>query len=276
MVKFFKNIFDTIFQRKPLVTVIKMNGVIGTSGFGRSRINYESLESIINKAFGEKRAKAVSIIINSPGGSPVQSSLIFKRIRYLADKKDIPVLVFVEDVAASGGYWLACAGDEIYADQSSIIGSIGVISASFGFSEAIKKIGVERRVYSTGKAKGSLDPFKPENPNDIKMLKNIQNDIQKAFIDLVTLRRGKRLTNEIDLFTGAFWSGTEALKLGLIDGIGETREILRKRFGENVKIKIITKRKGFLSNITQSRNQNIINGLISSIEENEIWRRFGL
>ena len=271
-----KKVFDKFFKRRPLVAVIKMNGVIGTGGFGRSRINYESIENSINKAFGERRAKAVSLVINSPGGSPVQSSLIYKRIRYLADKKDIPVLVFVEDVAASGGYWLACAGDEIYADKASIIGSIGVISASFGFSEAIKKIGIERRVYTTGKAKGSLDPFKPENPNDIKMLKNIQNDIQQAFIDLVSSRRGKRLTNDVDLFTGAFWSGTEAVKLGLIDGIGEMREILRERFGKNVKIKIIAKRKGFLTNLTQSRNQNIIKNLISTIEENEIWRRFGL
>ena len=271
-----RKVFEKFFKRRPLVAVIKMNGVIGTGGFGRSRINYESLENSIKKAFGERRAKAVSLVINSPGGSPVQSSLIYKRIRYLADKKDIPVLVFVEDVAASGGYWLACAGDEIYADKASIIGSIGVISASFGFSEAIKKIGIERRVYTTGKAKGSLDPFKPENPNDIKMLKNIQNDIQQAFIDLVTSRRGKRLTNDVDLFTGAFWSGTEAVKLGLIDGIGEMREILRERFGKNVKIKIIAKRKGFLTNLTQSRNQNIIKNLISTIEENEIWKRFGL
>jgi len=271
-----KKVFDKFFKRRPLVAVIKMNGVIGTGGFGRSRINYETIENSINKAFGERRAKAVSLVINSPGGSPVQSSLIYKRIRYLADKKDIPVLVFVEDVAASGGYWLACAGDEIYADKASIIGSIGVISASFGFSEAIKKIGIERRVYTTGKAKGSLDPFKPENPNDVKMLKNIQNDIQQAFIDLVTSRRGKRLTNDFDLFTGAFWSGTEAVKLGLIDGIGEMREILRERFGKNVKIKIIAKRKGFLTNLTQSRNQNIIKNLISTIEENEIWKRFGL
>jgi len=257
-----RKVFEKFFKRRPLVAVIKMNGVIGMGGFGRSRINYESIENTINKAFGERRAKAVSLVINSPGGSPVQSSLIYKRIRYLADKKDIPVLVFVEDVAASGGYWLACAGDEIYADKASIIGSIGVISASFGFSEAIKKIGIERRVYTTGKAKGSLDPFKPENPNDIKMLKNIQNDIQQAFIDLVTSRRGKRLTNDVDLFTGAFWSGTEAVKLGLIDGIGEMREILRERFGKNVKIKIIAKRKGFLTNLTQSRNQNIIKNLI--------------
>ena len=271
-----RKVFEKFFKRRPLVAVIKMNGVIGTGGFGRSRINYESIENSIKKAFGERRAKAVSLVINSPGGSPVQSSLIYKRIRYLADKKDIPVLVFVEDVAASGGYWLACAGDEIYADKASIIGSIGVISASFGFSEAIKKIGIERRVYTTGKAKGSLDPFKPENPNDIKMLKNIQNDIQQAFIDLVTSRRGKRLTNDVDLFTGAFWSGTEAVKLGLIDGIGEMREILRERFGKNVKIKIIVKRKGFLTNLTQSRNQNIIKNLISTIEENEIWKRFGL
>ena len=271
-----RKVFEKFFKRRPLVAVIKMNGVIGTGGFGRSRINYESIENSIKKAFGERRAKAVSLVINSPGGSPVQSSLIYKRIRYLADKKDIPVLVFVEDVAASGGYWLACAGDEIYADKASIIGSIGVISASFGFSEAIKKIGIERRVYTTGKAKGSLDPFKPENPNDIKMLKNIQNDIQQAFIDLVTSRRGKRLTNDVDLFTGAFWSGTEAVKLGLIDGIGEMREILRERFGKNVKIKIIAKRKGFLTNLTQSRNQNIIKNLISTIEENEIWKRFGL
>ena len=265
-----------IFKKKKIIPHVRLTGIIGSAGRFKQGIDLSGQQEILKKAFSFKKPKHVAISINSPGGSPVQSHLIYSYIRQLAEENKTKVIIFAEDVAASGGYFIACAGDEIYANSSSIIGSIGVITASFGFKEMIKKIGVERRVYSTGKAKGSLDPFKPENPNDIKMLKNIQNDIQKAFIDLVTLRRGKRLTNEIDLFTGAFWSGTEALKLGLIDGIGETREILRKRFGENVKIKIITKRKGLLSNITQSRNQNIINGLISSIEENEIWRRFGL
>ena len=225
---------------KPIVPVLRFEGIIGTGGgIGKGKINVENLEPNIKKAFSESNPSAVAIIINSPGGSPVQSSLIYQRVRYLADKKDVPIMVFIEDVAASGGYWLSCIGDEIFADKSSIVGSIGVISASFGFTEAINKLGVERRVYTTGKSKGSLDPFKPEKKEDVQMLKNIMNDTQKAFVDLVSKRRGNKLSDDNTIFTGAFWSGEEAKKLGLIDEIGEIRTVLRERFGPKVKLKLL-------------------------------------
>ena len=175
-----------------------------------------------------------------------------------------------------GGYWLACSGDEIFADKSSVVGSIGVISASFGFQEAINKLGIERRVYTTGKAKGSLDPFKPENENDIVMLKNVQNDIQNAFVELVTSRRGDRLIdNKDEIFTGAFWSGEQAVKLGLIDEIGELRSVLRLRFGKKVRIKFIGKKKGIINSLTQSFRISIINDFFIAIEDNYLWKRLG-
>ena len=198
MKNYFAFIIRLFIKKKPIVPILRFDGVIGTGGgIGKGRINAENLETNIKKAFSENKPSAVAIIINSPGGSPVQSSLIYQRVRYLADKKDVPILVFIEDVAASGGYWLSCIGDEIFADKASIIGSIGVISASFGFTEAIQKLGVERRVYTTGKSKGSLDPFKPEKQEDVKMLKNIMNDTQKAFNELVNNRRGKKLNDDV-------------------------------------------------------------------------------
>jgi serine protease SohB len=276
-----KNIFEFIVglfsKKRPTVPVLRFDGVIGTGGgLGKGRINAENLESNIKKAFSTSKPSAVAIIINSPGGSPVQSSLIYQRVRYFAEKKDVPILVFIEDVAASGGYWLSCVGDEIFADKASIVGSIGVISASFGFSEAISKVGVERRVYTTGKSKGSLDPFKPERPEDVRMLKNIMNDTQEAFVDLVNLRRGSKLCDDDSIFTGAFWSGEKALKLGLIDGIGEIRTVLRQRFGNKVKLKFINKKKSFISGLVQGFSSPIINNIINEIENNAHWKRFGL
>ena len=277
MKNYFEFIIRLFIKKKPIVPVLRFDGVIGTGGgFGKGRINAENLETSIKKAFSENKPSAVAIIINSPGGSPVQSSLIYQRVRYLADKKDVPILVFIEDVAASGGYWLSCIGDEIFADKASIVGSIGVISASFGFTEAIEKLGVERRVYTTGKSKGSLDPFKPERPEDVKMLKNIMNDTQKAFNDLVNHRRGKKLKDDGTIFTGAFWSGEQALELGLIDGIGEIRSVLRERFGSKVKLKYITKKKGFISGILQSSLSPLVKNVINEIDNNTHWKRFGL
>ena len=273
---FFKWIINVIFRRKPTVPVLRLSGVIATGGFSRGRINAENLENNIKKAFSDDNAKAIAILVNSPGGSPVQSSLIYKRIRYFAEKKEIPILVFVEDVAASGGYWLACAGDEIFADKSSIIGSIGVISASFGFVEAIKKIGIERRVYTSVKSKGSLDPFKPENSNDIKILKKIQRNVHNVFVEHVKSRRGDKLKGEKnEIFSGAFWSGEDALKLGLIDGIGEMREILKLRFGKNIRVKIIANKKGFLSSLTQTLSNSFFITLIENFENKTFWSRFG-
>ena len=277
MKNYFEFIIRLFIKKKPVVPVLRFDGVIGTGGgIGKGRINAENLESNIKKAFAENKPSAIAIIINSPGGSPVQSSLIYQRVRYLADKKDVPILVFIEDVAASGGYWLSCIGDEIFADKSSIVGSIGVISASFGFTEAIEKLGVERRVYTTGKSKGSLDPFKPEKPEDVKMLKNIMIDTQKAFNDLVNNRRGKKLKDDDTIFTGAFWSGEQALELGLIDGIGEIRSVLRDRFGSKVRLKYITKKKGFISGILQSSLSPLVKNAINEIENNIHWKRFGL
>ena len=206
----------------------------------------------------------------------MQSSLIYKRIRYFAEKKELPILVFVEDVAASGGYWLACAGDEIFADKSSIVGSIGVISASFGFVEAIKKIGIERRVYTSVKSKGSLDPFKPENPRDVKILKKIQSNVHEVFVEHVKKRRGGKLHNKNnEIFSGAFWSGEDALQLGLIDGIGEMRETLRMKFGKDIRIKIIANKRGFLSNLTQTLSDSFLNILMENYENKTFWNRFG-
>ena len=182
-----------LFSKRPVVAVVRLNGVIGQMGPLRGGLSLRGLAGIIERAFRQKRLKAVALAINSPGGSPVQSSLIHARIRALAEERDIPVLVFCEDVAASGGYWLACAGDEIYANENSIVGSIGVVSAGFGFVELIKKLGVERRVYTAGEKKAALDPFRPESPDDIARLKSIQIDMHDSFKELVRRRRGKRL-----------------------------------------------------------------------------------
>ena len=228
-----------IFKKKKLIPHIRLSGVIGTVGRFKQGINFAGQQETIDKAFSFKKALAVAISINSPGGSPVQSHLIYSYIRELAKKNNKKVLVFAEDVAASGGYLIACAGDEIYANSSSIVGSIGVISASFGFQDAIKKIGIERRVYTAGKNKSTHDPFKEEKEEDIERLKNIQLDLHKDFIDVVEKSRGKKLNKDdgIELFSGEFWSGRKAKELGLIDGIGNSDQILREKFGEEIEIK---------------------------------------
>ena len=266
----------SFFKKKKTVAHIKLSGVIGNAGKFKQGIDFAGQEEVIKKAFSLKKAICVAITINSPGGSPVQSHLIYGLIRKEAKKNKKKVIVFAEDVAASGGYWLSCVGDEIFADRASIVGSIGVISASFGFTETIKKLGIERRVYTTGKSKGSLDPFKPEKQEDVEMLKNIMNDTQEAFIELVKKRRGKKLNDDGTIFTGAFWSGQKALDLGLVDGIGEIRTILRERFGDNVKLKYITKKKGFISGVFQSTLSPIVKNVINEIENTSHWKRFGL
>ena len=228
----------SFFKKKKIVAHIKLNGVIGNVGRFKQGLDFSGQEEIIEKAFSLKKAKAVAITINSPGGSPVQSHLIYSFIREQAKKNKMKVLVFAEDVAASGGYLIACAGDEIYANSSSIIGSIGVIYSSFGFTELIKKIGVERRVHTAGKNKSSLDPFQDEKKEDIERLKNIQLDLHKDFIDVVEESRGSKLKkDQIELFSGEFWSGSKAKELGLVDGIGNANKILKEKFGEDVVIK---------------------------------------
>jgi signal peptide peptidase SppA len=263
------------FQRKPLVVVIRLDGVIGAvSRFGSGGLDDSNTQKLLDKAFEFEKAKAIAIKINSPGGSPTQSSLIASRILKLSEEKKIPVLCFCEDVAASGGYLIACAGDEIYANSSSIIGSIGVIYSSFGFTELIKKIGVERRVHTAGKNKSTLDPFLEEKNEDIERLKNIQLDLHKDFIDVVEKSRGSKLKkSDIELFSGEFWSGSKSKTLGLIDGIGNAHEILKEKYGDDVIIKKFEKTKGWLSQKLSSSNQ--VDQFANILEERSIWQRYG-
>ena len=264
------------FKKKKIVPHIKLSGVIGNVGKFRQGIDFSSQEEIIKKAFSIKKASAVAVTINSPGGSPVQSHLIYKFIREQAKKNKKKVIVFAEDVAASGGYLIACAGDEIYANSSSIIGSIGVIYSSFGFKDLIKKIGVQRRVYTAGKNKSTLDPFLDEKQEDIDRLKNIQLELHKDFINVVEESRGTKLKKEtgVELFSGEFWSGRKAKDLGLIDGIGNADQILRKKFGEEVVIKKFEKSKGWLAKRLSS-SEDHADKIISILEERSIWQRYG-
>jgi signal peptide peptidase SppA len=225
-------------KRAPQVPLVRLGGMIAAdSGGFRRGLNLETVAPLLQQAFDMPRAKAVALAINSPGGSPVQSSLIAARIRALATEKSLPVLAFVEDVAASGGYWLATAADEIFADEASVIGSIGVISAGFGFTEAMAKLGVERRVHTAGENKGILDPFQPERAEDVARLDGLLQELHDVFRAQVESRRGSKLAkDDADLFSGAFWTAGGALQRGLIDGIGHFRPILRQRFGDKVEI----------------------------------------
>ena len=267
----------SIFKKKKIVSHLRLSGVIGNVGKFRQGIEYSGQEDTIKKAFSVKKALAVAITINSPGGSPVQSHLIYKFIREQAKKNKKKVIIFAEDVAASGGYLIACSGDEIYANSSSIIGSIGVISASFGFKNLIEKIGVQRRVYTAGKNKSTLDPFLDEKEEDINRLKNIQLELHQDFIDVVEESRGSKLNKNrgIELFSGEFWTGKKAKELGLIDGLGNADQILREKFGDEVEIKKFGKPKGWLAKKLSS-SQDHADKLISILEERSIWQRYGL
>ena len=267
----------SFFKKKKIISHIKLSGVIGNVGKFRQGIEYSSQEEIIKKAFLVKKALAVAITINSPGGSPVQSHLIYKLIREQAKKHKKKVIVFAEDVAASGGYLIACAGDEIYANSSSIIGSIGVISASFGFKNLIDKIGVQRRIYTAGKNKSTLDPFVDEKEEDIKRLKSIQLEIHQDFIDVVEESRGIKLNKNtgIELFSGEFWTGKKSKDLGLIDGLGNIDQILKDKFGEEIEIKKFGKPKGWIAKKLSS-SEDHAEKLISILEERSIWHRYGL
>ena len=264
-------------KKKKIVSHIKLSGVIGNVGKFRQGIDFSNQEEIIKKAFEIKKSLAVAISINSPGGSPVQSHLIYKYIRELAKKNKKKVIIFAEDVAASGGYLIACAGDEIYANSSSIVGSIGVIYSSFGFKDLIQKIGVQRRVYTAGKNKSTLDPFLDEKKEDIERLKNIQLDLHQDFINVVEESRGMKLIKKegIELFSGEFWSGRKAKELGLIDGIGNANQILKEKFGDDVVIKKFEKSKGWLAKKLSSSNDHT-EKIINIIEERSIWQRYGL
>ena len=254
----------------PVVSVIRLQGVIASGG--RGALNDQALAPVIEKAFGKGKPTAVALIINSPGGSPVQSSLIGARIRRLAEEKKTPVLAFVEDVAASGGYWLAAAADEIYGDESSVVGSIGVISASFGAHELLARQGVERRVYTAGKSKSMLDPFRPENPDDVERLKRLLNDIHTNFIDHVTARRGAKLSSDADLFTGEVWLAKQAAELGLIDGVDHIQTHLKQRFGDKVKLRHYGVKRPLLPRL----GAQVMDDAIASIEERAAYAQFGL
>ncbi len=268
----------SFFKKKKIIPHIRLSGVIGSAGRFKQGIDFSGQQEIIKKAFSFKKAKNIAISINSPGGSPVQSHLIHDYIRQLAKKNEKKVIVFAEDVAASGGYLIACAGDEIYANSSSIVGSIGVISASFGFQDAIKKIGIQRRVYTAGKNKSTLDPFKEEKVEDIERIKKLQLELHSDFIEVVKKSRGSKLKDpeKNNTFTGEFWSGSTSMKLGLIDGIGNAEQILREKFGEDIVIKNLEKQKSFIAKKLSSSIDNQIDNLASVIEERALWQKFGL
>ena len=263
----------------PVVGVLRLDGVIGRSaGPGRPGLSLASHERAIAKLFDRKNLKAVALVINSPGGSPVQSALIAKRIRDLAAEKELPLVSFCEDVAASGGYWLACAGDEIYADANSIIGSIGVISAGFGFPDVIERFGIERRVYSTGPRKGMLDPFQDEKPEDVDRLRELHEDIFENFKTHVRERRGDKLrAADGALFTGDIWTGNQALEVGLIDGLAEMRSEMRKRYGDKVKFLRAEVRRGLISRLRGGGMSAIDPAeLVSALDDWALWKRYGL
>ena len=268
----------SFFKKKKIIPHIRLTGVIGSVGRFKQGIDFSGQQEIIKKAFSFKKAKSIAISINSPGGSPVQSHLIHDYIRQLAKKNKKKVIVFAEDVAASGGYLIACAGDEIYANSSSIVGSIGVISASFGFQDAIKKIGVQRRVYTAGKNKSTLDPFKEEKEEDIERIKKLQLELHSDFIEVVKKSRGAKLKDpeKNNTFTGEFWSGSASIKLGLIDGIGNAEQILREKFGEDIVIKKLEKQKSFIAKKLSSSIDSQIDNIASVIEERALWQKFGL
>ncbi len=275
---FFERLIPLRFRKSvPVVNLVRLHGAIGVGTPMKPPLTFKDINDVLEKAF-RKGIAAVALSINSPGGSAVQSALIHARIRALAEEHKLPVYVFCEDVAASGGYWLACAGDEIYADESSIVGSIGVISAGFGFVEAIDKLGIERRVHTSGENKSILDPFKPERPEDVERLLSLQSDVHAAFKALVRERRaGKLKGEEGDLFTGAFWSGRRALDLGLIDGLGHMHVILRRKFGEKLVIRAISAPRGWgLQRLGFGTSSDISDSFIASLETRALWSRFGL
>ena len=259
-------------KRKPVVAVVRLHGAIGTGGgLGGRTLSDAGTAPLIEKAFASSRLAAVALSINSPGGSPVQSALIAARIRRLAEEKNVPVYAFCEDVAASGGYWLATAGDQIFADDNSIIGSIGVISASFGFQELIARHGIERRVYTAGEDKSMLDPFRPERAEDIERLKSLQRDIHDNFIAQVRGRRGERLADR-DLFTGEIWVGKRAQEVGLIDGIAHLVPKMKDVFGKNIAFRVSSPRRPLLSRLGAPG----VSDLLAAVEERAQWQRWGL
>jgi serine protease SohB len=286
MAGFLRKLMPKRFRKEGIVIpVVRLHGTIMSGGNQfRPALNLASVAPILEKAFSIKDAPAIAISINSPGGSPVQSRLIFTRIRELAREKQKKVLIFVEDVAASGGYMIALAGDEIIADPTSIVGSIGVVSGGFGFPELLKKIGVERRVYTAGENKMILDPFQPEKEKDIEYLKSLQLEIHQVFIAMVRERRAGKLKDDDTVFSGLFWSGTRGLELGLIDGLGDMRQELKKRYGQKTRLELVTATRSLLgrripgvsSMSLDAVASGLATGLVEAAEEKALWSRYGL
>jgi signal peptide peptidase SppA len=272
---------------RPVVPVVRLAGVIGVSTPLRSALTLAGVARPLERAFGMRQARAVAIVVNSPGGAPVQSHLIYRRIRQLAAENNRPVIAFAEDVAASGGYMIACAADEIICDPSSIVGSIGVVGGSFGFSKLIDKLGVERRLYTSGDHKAMLDPFLPEKPDDVERLKSVQREIHEGFIDLVKQSRGSRLKGqEKTLFSGEYWTGSKAIELGLADALGDLRGTLRARFGDDVLTPLVAPARGWFGRVQPGvgagdidsllRRGDFAEQIISALEARALWARYGL
>lgn len=268
----------------PVVPLVRLSGAIGMpAALGRGSLSLSSIDATLKKAFSVSGATAVALAINSPGGSPVQSHLIFRRVRQLATEKKLPVIAYVEDIAASGGYMLACAADEIVADRSSILGSIGVVSATFGLDKAIARLGIDRRVYTAGTRKVTLDPFQPENGEDVEHIKTLQRDIHAFFIELVKERRGTRLAEGEDLFSGLYWAGERSVSLGLADRIGTAHDDLATRYGDKVDIRLFEPgRSGFLRRRLLGTATGEAGGLVdfdnvlAAIERRSLFSRYGL
>lgn len=265
----------------PAVAVVRLEGIIG--GRGMRGLTLKSVAQAIERAFKLRNLKAVALSVNSPGGAPVQSSLIYRRIRQLAAEKKIPVFTFAEDVAASGGYWLLLAGDEIYADAASIVGSIGVMTSSFGFAEVLKRAGIERRLHTSGRDKSLLDPFLSEDPREVERLERLQHDLHDTFKTAVEERRGTKLSRTAELFEGEIFSGRRAVELGLVDGLGDIRGVLRDRFGEDVRLRVLetarARRWWRLPGVARTPRGGIgdlLDELLAAIEERLHWSRFGL
>ncbi len=271
-------------KNAPRVAVLRLDGAIGpsTSRLRGTMLNIHAQAARIERAFKIRKLSAVALVVNSPGGSAVQSALIASRIRALAEENDVPVFAFAEDAAASGGYWLACAGDEIYVNEASIVGSIGVISSGFGFQELIARYGIERRVYAAGENKAVLDPFLPERPEDIERLKESQSAVHDNFIAYVRARRGERLHEDTpDLFTGAFWTGQKAVELGLADAIGDVRSVMREKYGNDVRLVPVDERRSFLRSVfgrtrAPAIEADLADRVLTAVEERLIWSRLGL
>ncbi|RSM38698.1 S49 family peptidase [Amycolatopsis balhimycina DSM 5908] len=263
-------------ERKDVVAVVRLHGVItpSPSPLARGAINLTAVESALTRAFGHDRLKAVALLVNSPGGAPTQSGLVAERIRQLADEKGVPVLAFCEDVAASGGYWLACAADEIYAHRTSMVGSIGVISGGFGFPGLLERFGIERRLHTAGANKSRLDPFSPEKAEDVEWLKKMHTQLHELFVNWVKERRGDRLAESEDLFTGDVWLGAKALELGLIDGLGSLRQIVTERFPD-AEISVAEPKRPLLARLGLGAPA-AASAVLDAVSQKVAWSRFGL